>query len=283
MDMVGWGRTVCGDLRRWGLLFLVPGFLLVTQLEGREFVSNDGRSIEAELVDVRADSAGVMVAEIRRSDRRYFVIPISNFSDADQRFFREFLEKKNEGSSLLHSDDRIDLNIKMNRREESKDASASAYTGSSSKDQKDLFRPEVILENEELTKSSTGNSMRIVVIARNESDKNEFLIASASTVDVDIPAKDTISVFGDPFFLRNYEYRSAYSHARSDYGFEIDDYAIILMNSDGEVTHTRISSKGLEDNMDNLMSCAAGEVYTKNLEYKTTITVSSSYYSKAER
>ncbi len=277
-------KEIRGNTLLFGVLVYCALFGFSGFLDAREFTSKDGRKIEADIVDVRENSSGVLVVELRRSDRRYFTIPVDQFAAADQRFLRDYLKDKEKSLSLLHPDDRIDLNLKKNRKEASKDVTASHYWGGQTSDEKHLYRPQVIITNDELTKSMTGNKIRIVVIAKHTRDDGKLLIASACTESVDIPAKGSVTVEADPFFLREYEYRSGYySNYHYEYGYEIEDYVIVLMNSKGEVTHTRASSNGLLEHLDKVMSCKAGETYSKNLEFKSSEIVDSSYYSKGSR
>jgi len=251
-------------------------------LDAREFKSKDGQVIEAELVSVRENANGVLVAEIRRSDRRYFTIPVSSFSPEDQTFLKSKWKKKEVDANLLKPNDRIDINLKLNRKTRNKEVSQSHYSGSVSKDRKLLYEPEVVIKNDELTRSFQGNTIRLVVIAKAMHDDDQYLIACAATLEADFPAKGETAVFGKPYFLMEYEYKSGYSNYDYAYGFENDDYVILVMNKEGEVTHTRASSNRFLENLDNVKSCNTGEVYTEGLKHKLNTSVSSSYYQSTE-
>ncbi|MGE9291122.1 MAG: hypothetical protein ACQKBT_09035, partial [Puniceicoccales bacterium] len=89
--------------------------------EVREFRSADGRPIHAELMDIRKNADGILVVELRRSDRRYFTVPVSNFSEADQLQFREDWNERMKERSLLRSDHRVEISLKLNRKTQDKE------------------------------------------------------------------------------------------------------------------------------------------------------------------
>ncbi len=265
-------------------LFLILAVLVLgagLSAEPREFKSVDGRTILADLIEVRMNADGVVVAELRRSDRRYFEIPLRKFSPEDRKFLEGIWEKKQNAATMLTPESRIDLNLKLNRKTDDKDVMTSNYTGSVWKDRKLEYTPEVVIKNDELVQSFEGNTIRVVVIAKAKHENNHYLIACAATKKADFPAKGEVSVFGHPFYLREYEYDSGYNDSYNyGYGYEKDDYVILVMNRAGEVTHTRASSKKFLDNLDKVMKCKAGEVYSEGLEHKVDAPVSSSHYQK---
>lgn len=84
------------------ILLLAWGSSQQPVLEARTFTDTQNRTIEAELVSVREDEI-----TIRRSDRRLFTIPISQLSEADQAYIKEY-ERANEApqvSSLVGADE----------------------------------------------------------------------------------------------------------------------------------------------------------------------------------
>ena len=263
------------------LVFLSTGTLFSSEI--REFKSSDGRSIKAELIEVRQNSEGVIVVELRRSDRRYFTIPFNKFSPADQKYLKGIWDKKQSEASLLKPDHRISLSLKLNRKTQGKD-DATYYYGSTVKDRKIRYEPEVTIENDELTQSFTGNKIRLVVIAKSKHEEGQYLIACASDLKADFPAKDTVSVFGNPFLLAEYEYDNGWDHNYDyEYGYEKDDYVILVINREGEITHSRTSSNRFLKNLEKVKSCRTGEVYSEDLEYKITSSISTSYFQSAER
>jgi hypothetical protein len=247
--------------------------------EIREFTGTDGRTLEAELIEVRKDSQGTIIVELRRADRRYFTIPISRFSADDQKYFRKQWEKQIKDRSLLKAEHRISINLKLNAKTQDKDVDAYSY-GSVRKDRRMLYRPEAVISNEELTQSFEGNRIRIVVIAQSKSEKEQFLIASATTKPLELPAKGSTSIVGQGFSLQEYEYKSGLSNYEYAYGYEKDDYVVLIYNRDGEITHSRSSSNKFMDHIENVEKCKAGEIYSEGLEHRIqSMGVSSSYFS----
>ncbi|MGE9291123.1 MAG: hypothetical protein ACQKBT_09040, partial [Puniceicoccales bacterium] len=175
------------------------------------------------------------------------------------------------------------ISLKLNRKTQDKEIYAYNYSGGTQKDKETLYRPEAVIQNDELTQSFTGNRVRIVVIARSRSESGKYLIAAASTEEIDIPAKDSVSVEGQPFTLREYEYKSGYDAIyNSEYGYEKDDYVVLVYNREGEITHRRASSNRFLENIEAVENCRAGEIYSDRLEYRMSSKPDSYYYQSLD-
>jgi len=264
----------------FSIFSLFLAVLTVSVAAPREFESSDGRAITAEVIELRENRDGVLVVELRRTDRKYFTIPVNRFSTKDRKYFEELWEERKLSQTLLEPDSEIRLNLQLNRKTEGKD---DRYSGRL-QDRKIRYEPEVVITNKEFTQNFEGNTVRFVVIARSMHDKGEYLIACAATKKIDFPENESVSVFGDAFFLTEYEYNSS-SGTNYDfaYGFEKDDYVIVVQNRDGEITHTRASSKGFLNHMENVMKCKTGEMYSEDLEYRLNTIPDPDYFSSSKR
>ncbi len=260
-------------------LTLALGLLLAADsLPGRLFTDVEGRQIEAEIVEIYESSGGTLMVELKRSDRRHFRIEVDRFSRKDQDFIRGKWEKKQAGETLLHKDARININLKLNRKTNTNDQYASYY-GSRWTDKTKVYGPEVVIENDELTQEFKGNKVRIVMVAKDKGNRSQYLVASATDVEVDLPPKERTSVEGDSFALREYEYESGLSAYSHEAGYEKDDYVVVIRNRKGEITHTRASSNKFLDNLETVLKCRAGEIYTEGLANKLSVSPNS-YYMK---
>ncbi|MFP4357236.1 MAG: hypothetical protein ACLFRP_01635 [Puniceicoccaceae bacterium] len=260
-------------------LMLASGFLLaVVSLPGRLFTDAEGRQIEAEIIDIYETSTGVLTVELKRADRRHFMVAVDRFSAEDQDFIRGLLEKRKAEETLLHKDARISINLRLNRKTDTNDRYASYY-GSRWTDKTKVYAPEVVIENEELTQEFKGNEVRVVIIARDKGNSSQYLVASATDVKVDLPPKERTSVEGDSFALREYEYESGLSTYSHEAGYEKDDYVVVIRNRRGEITHTRASSIKFLDNLETVLKCRAGQIYTDGLAAKLSVSPNS-YYMK---
>lgn len=259
-------------------LFFLVSILSATALraELREWTSNDGRSITAEVVSL-SDESGQLVVTMRRNDGFKFSIPVSRFSDRDQQILVKIYEEELLAASILKPDHRISIRLKLNRKTDRN----QVYPGFLWTEDTDIFSPEVYVKNEELTQAFTGNTIRIVIVAKELETRNKFVIATAKTVEIDLPAREETVVEGGFFGLRTEKYNSNNSSYKWEYGYEKDDYVVLLINRDGEITHTRASSSKLLENIENVMGCRSGEVYSENLEHKLS-SVPNIYFIKGD-
>ena len=255
-------------------LILTVGLLLaVDSLSGRLFTDIEGRQIEAEIVDIYESDTGIMMVELKRSDRRHFRIEVNRFSRKDQDFIRGKWEKQQAAETLLHKDARISINLKLNRKTNTNEA----FYGNQYTDKTVIYSPEVVIENEELSQDFKGNKVRIVIVAKDKGNNSQYLIASATDVEMDLPSRLKVSARGDSFGLREREYRSGSYHY--NYGYDKDDYVVVIRNRKGEITHSRASSNKLLENLETALKCKSGEVYTEGLESKLNASPNT-YYIK---
>ncbi|MEM0966719.1 MAG: hypothetical protein AAGJ81_11270 [Verrucomicrobiota bacterium] len=260
--------------RKAVLVSLLIGFWTFP-LSARTFTDKQGREMEAEIVEIYEDRDGVLMVDLQRSDRRQFTVQVSIFSQPDQQFIKDQWEQQKDAQTLLGEDDRIEINLKLNRTTDNN--RFSAYYGSRWSDKTRVYRPEAVIANQELSQSFLGNTVRIVIIARDKGYSSRYLVASATNVPMDFPAKQSVSANGDVFALREEEYLSSASNYRYEYGYEKDDYVVIIFNREGEITHTRASSNKFLDNLDNVLRCKAGQVYSEGLEDKLNVRPNSYY------
>ncbi len=242
----------------------------------RIFTDTQGRQIEAEIIDMRESDDGTLMVELRRTDRLYFTIAVDRFSKKDRDYLTERWEKQKADETLLDADARIKINLKLNRKSNTNNQ-YSSYYGSRWTDKTQVYSPEAVIENDELTRTFEGNQVRIVIIARDKSNTSQYLVASATDAKVNLPAKERTSVEGDTFALREYDYDSALTSYSSRYGYEKDDYVVVIRNRKGEITHTRASSNKFLENLDVVLECKAGEMYTEGLAGKLSVSPNSYY------
>lgn len=274
-------RKILMDILRYSIrqTTLLLGFLLaVSPLGARLFTDQQGRQIEAEIRNIYEADNGTLMVDLMRSDRLLFTVEVNRFSREDQDFLRGKWEKEQSERTLLHKDARISINLKLNRKTSTNDQYA-AYYGSRWTDKTKVYSPEAVVENEELTQKFKGNQVRIVIVARDKGNKSQYLVASAADVEVDLPPKEKTSVEGESFALREEEYASGLSNYRYEYGYEKDDYVVVIRNRKGEITHTRASSIKFLENLDTVLKCKAGEIYTEGLANKLSDSPNS-YYMK---
>lgn len=259
-------------------MFFLGLLLVVSPLCARSFTDQKGRQIDAEIRGIYEADDGTLVVDLMRSDRLLFTVEVDRFSREDQDFLRGKWEKEQSEKTLLHKAARIKINLKLNRKTNTNDQYA-AYYGTRWTDKTKVYSPEAIVENDELTQEFKGNKVRIVIVAKDKSNSSQYLVASASDIEVDLPPKERTSVEGDSFALREEEYASGRSHYRYEYGYEKDDYVVVIRNRKGEITHTRASSNKFLENLDTVLKCKTGEMYTEGLANKLNASPNS-YYLK---
>lgn len=194
---------------------------------------------------------------------------LSFFSAGDQAYIRKWHSEAQQRKSLLAEDVRLDITVKLNRK------GNANRDNHYSDDKTSRYTPEIAIENRDISQAYMGNTVRIVILAKDLRDSANSLVASASEHRVDFPAGEVVELSGTDFRLRKYEsegYSSDYK-----YGYEYDDYVIVIKNRDGKITHTRATSSKVLEYMDNVMRCRAGEIYDKDLASKTNLEPNSYY------
>jgi hypothetical protein len=229
--------------------------------EFRTFTNDFGDSVEAELVGLK-DSETIVTLKLRSGNQ--IDARVTAFSQADQKHIRKWGLAIQAEKQLLKEDSRITISAKMNRKSKSNQYD-NWYSIS---DETKSFFPEVIIENDELD-AFKGNTVRIVVIAKDKQDDGQKLVVSATTMkDISFPDRGEAVLESDPFRLRLYEYDSSYSNFDYGYGYEYEGFVVVIQNADGKVTHTRASKSKYLSNMDVIFKCKAGELYDDAINRK---------------
>lgn len=227
--------------------------------EFRTFTSDFGDSVEAELVGLK-DSGTIVTLKLRSGNQ--IDARVTAFSQADQKHIREWGLAIQAEKQLLKEDSRITITAKMNRKSKSNQYD-NLY---SINDETKSYFPEVIIENDELD-AFKGNTVRVVVIAKDKQNDGYKLVVSATTMkDISFPDRGKAVLESDPFRLRLYEHDSSYSN--HSYGYDYEGFVVVIKNADGKVTHTRASKSKYLSDMDVIFKCKAGEIYDDAINRK---------------
>jgi hypothetical protein len=242
------------------------GFLIVMALvmalpplraEFRTFKNDFGESVEAELLAFKEDES---LIRMRLKNGREIDAKLSVFSQADQKYIREWWKDAVAAQELLNAETRLRINVKMNRKSRS-----GTYDRWYADDKVKSFFPEVVIDNRDV-QTYTGNTVRIVVFAEDRYYKDRILVVSASDLKADFAELEETVLEGEPFRLRLYEY-TGLSSSDYEYGYEYTGYALAIKNAKGETTHEKASkSKFLNPKF--FSKCKTGQIYDENFERK---------------
>jgi len=234
----------------------------------REFTNTEGQTIQAELVSAEEGERGLTVT-LRRADGRTFDVAVTLFSKEDQRYIRKWWEDLKKKKQILHAEVDLEISLKMNPK--SKGLNDDYWYDRNMK----RFAPEVTITNDDFYQDYTGNKVRVVMFAEDRRYRERLLVVSVTDLEIDFPANETVVKDAKPFFLEHTEY----DYTDYEYGYLYDGYAIVISNSEGEVTHTKCSSKAFDDNVEILLKCKRGEVYSDDLEHLVMERASSYYWN----
>lgn len=242
--------------------------------EFQTFTNGEGHSIEAELLELKE---GGDVVRIRLRDGRELDAKLTAFSAEDRAAIGKWWDGVLLEKSMLAARSRIDVTVKLNRKAKSERYSAWwVHTD----DRVRSFFPEIIIENDEMDRFS-GNTVRVVVLAKDMRDDEQLLVVSATTLeDVTFPDLGSVSLESEPFRLRQYEHKNTYGSAYNyEFGYEYEGYVVLIKNARGEVTHTKSSKSKFLSAIEVVMKCKAGEIYDADFNRKLNLSPNS-YYIK---
>lgn len=233
--------------------------------EFRTFTNDFGDSVEAEIVKLK-DSETIVTLKLRSGNQ--IDARVTAFSQADQEHIRKWGLAIQAEKQLLKVDSRITISAKMNRKSKS-----NQYDNwYSINDETKSYFPEVTIENDELD-AFKGNTVRIVVIAKDKQNEGYRLVVSATTMkDISFPGRGKAVLESDPFRLRIYEYDDAFIR-----GYDYEGFVVVIKNADGKVTHTRASKSKYLSDMDVIFKCKAGEIYDDAINRKLNTSPSSDF------
>lgn len=251
---------------RWILVLLLI-WQLPLDAEFRTFKNDFGDTVDAKLVELKEEDT---IVTIKLRNGNQIDSRVTAFSQADQKFIREWWAEIQAEKLLLKENSRLNVSAKMNRK--SKDGSFDSYYRVDDKTRS--FFPEVVIENDEL-QTFTGNTVRVVVVAEDLHYEEQKLIVSATTLKADFPDRQKTILETDPFRLRTYEYDSSYSSYEYKNGYEYEGYIVVIKNSAGEITHMRASKSKYLSNMEVIFNCKAGEIYDEGIDRKLNATPNS--------
>lgn len=233
--------------------------------EFRTFTNDFGDSVEAEIVKLK-DSETIVTLKLRSGNQ--IDARVTAFSQADQEHIRKWGLAIQAEKQLLKVDSRITISAKMNRKSKS-----NQYDNwYSINDETKSYFPEVTIENDELD-AFKGNTVRIVVIAKDKQNEGYRLVVSATTMkDISFPGRGKAVLESAPFRLRLYEYDDAFIR-----GYDYEGFVVVIKNADGKVTHTRASKSKYLSDMDVIFKCKAGEIYDDAINRKLNTSPSSDF------
>lgn len=243
------------------VLSLLP---LVAKAEYETFTNDAGQSIEAELIELNK-AGNEVTMKVRNGGR--IKADLAAFSSKDRKRIRDWWKGVQSAKELLQPESRIELSATMNRK--SRKNSDYYYADDKTKS----YFPEILIKNDELV-TFKGNTVRVVIIAKDLRYKDQKLIVSATTLKSDFSAKGDTIIEADPFRLRLYEYDSLYSDSYA-YGYEYEGYVVVVKNSKGEITHSRSAKTKYLNDMKAIMECNAGDMYDADFKHKLSATPSS--------
>ena len=243
--------------------------LSVSLLSGqfRTFTNDWGDSVEAELLEFKEASC---IVTLRLKNGRKIDSRVTAFSQTDQEYIHQWWADFIASKHVLRADARILISAKMNRK--SRSNNYDNWYGID--DETKSFFPEIVIENKELQKY-TGNTIRVVVFADDRHNRGQKLVVSASTLKSDLIDRGKTILEGEPFRLRLYEHDSTFTNYEYEFGYEYESFAVVIKNSDGQITHKRASKSKYLENLDIIFSCEAGEMYDESIKRKLSARPSS--------
>lgn len=256
------------NIKNFSLFCLFFAVLIAPLLaDFQTFKSDSGATIEAELIELGKSGKTV---DIRLKNGNKISADLSSFSSEDQSKIKEWWRDTQAEKQVLSHESRIDINAKMNRK--SRDNKYNGYYHTD--DQTKSYFPEVVIKNRELD-TFTGNTVRVVVIAKDLHTPDQRLIVSAKTLEANFDDRSETILESDPFKLRLYEYDSSYFNYDYAYGYEYEGYAVVIKNSKGEITHFRATKAKYISNMKLIYECEAGQIYDESVSRKLNVSPNS--------
>lgn len=252
--------------------FIISLFLFTngasTWGEIRTFTNDQGQSLQAEIIgfDPEIDKGAV---ELQTPDGRKIKAGIQFFSEEDQAFIKKWYKQEKKKKEMLHSKVELDIRLKLNKKSDSDSRYGTV------RDATETFFPELNITNKELAQSFSGNKVHIVVVAEDLRYESNFLIVSTSSKKVDFPKKETVTIEGESFRLRNYKWSGGYSYK---YGYKYKGYVVVVKNAKGQITHTEASPKKFATNISKVLKCKTGEIYDETLTKKSNQKPNSYYF-----
>lgn len=230
-------------------LFLLLTFASTASADSeyRIFTNNFGVEIEARIVEV---NHGSFVTIVRRDGRRFTDVAIIDFSEADQKYIKNWAKKQEEqiNSATLTADSPITIQVSTD-----KDRDDNNYGDID--DQIVIVEPEVRLKNDDLYKSFKDVRGELLIVGQGAVQKSAFVVLSKQKFVMDVPAKDESRWEGESIKFR---YDPDYG------GFKYDGYLIILRDDQGHVVMTKASNSVWEKNYADLLNAEKRKAYDRS-------------------
>ncbi len=217
--------------------------------ETREFHSTDGKSITAEVVQVRG--ADVVLS----MSGREFTVPVSRLSQADQQYLEEW--KKDDLENHVPKM-RVEITSGKSDRRDKSDG-FDDRTGS--------FQLGVKITNEEIHFNLQGAKAEIVAIGEDAEDRNKYGIMQKSAFEVSVEPGKTFVWTGDEVSYRFDDSPPAY------WGSSYAGYILRIKNANGKVIYQNAVPQIFEKQIDKILGLPALGAFDKSGESRGSIRV----------
>ena len=195
------------------------------QAPARTFTSSDGRTLEAEISNVRGDDVVLKVGI------KTYTVPKSRLSEADQKYIEEWLvnRKKN-----LVPDLEIEINSGKNNRSDRKD---------SFDDKMGSFNFTIKIENEEQGFDLEDAKAFLVVLGEDCDFDDNYVVMQKESFKVSVKEGDTLEWKGPEV---SYKYDDS---APSYWGHVYYGYLFVIKNASGKVIYAKSSKPKFNDHI----------------------------------
>jgi hypothetical protein len=215
----------------------------------REFKSNDGKTITAEVVKV--DGENVVLA----MDGREFTVPISRFSQPDQDFVAEW--KKKEAENHIPK-----MRIEVYSGKSDRSDKADDFD-----DRRGSFQFSVKLLNEEIHYDLQGAKAELAVIGEDAETRGRYGVMQKSAFDVAAAPGKTYEWQGKALHYRFDDRPPAY------WGSSYAGYVIRIKNANGLVIYENAIPQSFENHIEAILKMEVGAGFDRNAEARGQITI----------
>ncbi len=227
-------------------LLILAGLTLPTQ--GRQFTSNDGRTLEADVVSVTKESA------IIKRGARQFTLPLTSLSKADQEYLAAWREE-----ALKNKIPKIEVAINTGK-------SNRADRNDGYDDRLGSFKFSIAIENEEMHYSLENGKAVLVVVGESCEGKDRYCVMQKTDFKVALEDGGTFEWQGDEVAYK-FDDREP-----STWGYQYYGYLFQLQNSAGKVIFQKVLPSKLEHGVDKILALKNRAAFDKS--FKSTGTAS---------